>query len=82
MDLSVDPVALLVDELHAVSQVAVHLAVSVRNASVTHQDHDLVDGLGVLGQVVPEHGRVIGMGQVGRGVAFLGVDEVRELWTC
>lgn len=38
--------------------------------------HDLVDGLLVGGEVVPEHSGIL---QVGLWVALLGVDEEREL---
>lgn len=79
VELSIDPVTLLVDELGGVSQISVHESESIWNTSVTHQNHDLMDGLWVLGKVVPEHGRIIGTGQVCCGISFLGVDEVWEL---
>ncbi|KAH0357207.1 CAT1 catalase, partial [Aureobasidium melanogenum] len=72
LDLSINPLALLVDELGGVSVVSVHLTPVLRNTAVTHENHDLVDGLGVLRKVIPEHGRVIGVGQVGGGIALLG----------
>lgn len=59
MHLGIDPVTRLVDELQGVPSVAVHEAVAVGNTTVTHQDEDLVNGLGVLGKVVPKHARVI-----------------------
>lgn len=77
--LCVDPVAVLVDELESVAGVTVHLAPAVGDTAVTHKDHDLVDGLGVLRQVVPEVGRVVAVRKIGLGVALLGVNEVREL---
>lgn len=77
--LCVDPVAVLVDELESVAGVTVHLAPAVGDTAVTHKDHDLVDGLGVLRQVIPEVGRVVAVRQVGLRVALLSVDEVREL---
>lgn len=77
--LRVDPVALAVDELERVAAVAVHEAVAVGDTAVTHQHHDLVDRLGVLGKVVPEHGAVVTAAEVGGWVALLRVDEVREL---
>lgn len=43
VDLIVHPVAVLVDELESVSNVAVHEAVAVGNTAVTHQNHQLVD---------------------------------------
>ena len=79
MHLGVDPIARFVDELESVPAVAVHVPVAVGDTTVTHEDEDLVHGLGVLGEVVPEHGRVIGAAQVGGGMPLLGVDEVREL---
>jgi len=79
VDLGVDPLALLVGELEGVSRVALHLAVAVGDTTVTEEPHDLVDRLGVVAEVVPEHGRVLGARKVGLRVALLGVDEVREL---
>ena len=49
------------------------------DTSITHEDHDLMDRLWVLRQVVPEHGRVIITGQVRGGISLLGVDKVWEL---
>ena len=46
--LAIDPIAVLVDELLGVSSVSVHFSPAVRDAAVTHQDHDLVDRLWVL----------------------------------
>jgi hypothetical protein len=79
VNLGVDPLALLVDKLHRVTKVAVHLAPILGDTTVTHKDHDLVDGLGVLRKVIPEHGRVVGVGQVGGGITLLCVDKEREL---
>lgn len=58
MSLGIDPVTGLVNELEGVSRVTLHLAVSVWNTTVTEEPHDLVDGLWVVAEVVPEHGRV------------------------
>ena len=79
VDLSVDPFTVLVDEFHRVAGVAMHETVAIRNATVAHEDHDLMDRLRVLGKVVPERSRIIGMSQVRRRISLLGVDEVREL---
>lgn len=79
VDLCIHPFTLLVHELHRVATVTVHLSPVLRDTTVTHEDHDLMDRLGVLGKVVPEHGRVISTRQVVGWVTLLGVDEVREL---
>lgn len=55
--LTVDPLAFLVDKLESVAGVSVHKAVTVRNAAVTHENHNLVDRLGVVREVIPEHCR-------------------------
>jgi hypothetical protein len=78
VDLGIHPLALLVDELGSVSVVAVHLAPVLGDTAVAHEDHDLVDGFGVLAQVVPEHCRVVGMGQMGSRITLLRMDEKRE----
>lgn len=79
VNLAVDPVALLVDHLEGVSGVSLHLAVAVRNTTISEEPHDLVDRLGVLGEVVPEVGSILSTSQVSLRVSLLGVDEVREL---
>lgn len=78
VELDVLPVTGLVDQLHGVARVTVHLAPVLWNTTVAHQDHDLVDGLWVLGEVVPEHSGVVSAAQVRGGVTLLSVDEVRE----
>ena len=78
MELAVYPFALLVDQLDGVPEVAVHEAEAVRDSAVAHEDHDLVDGLGVLGEVVPEGRRVVCVCEVSGWISFLGVDEVWE----
>ena len=79
MPLGVDPLALLVDELDGVAEVGVALAPAVRDAAVAEEVDDLVDRLGRLREVVPEHGRVVGASEMRARVPLLGVDEVREL---
>lgn len=65
-----------IDELESVSRKSMHVVVSIGSAAVGEQDHDLMDGLGVLAEVVPEH---VGILEMGLGVTLLGVDEVGEL---
>ena len=48
VDLSIYPFAVLVDQFHRVTVIAVHEAPAIRNASVAHQDHKLMSRLGVL----------------------------------
>lgn len=57
------------------SRVTVFLVITIGSPAVREQNHHLMDGFGVLGEVIPE---CIGVFQVGLGVAFLGVDEVGE----
>lgn len=78
VELTIYPVAILVDQLDGVAIITVHLAVAIWDASVTHEDHDLVDRLWVLRKVIPEHGRIVGVSEVGLRITFLGMDEVRE----
>jgi hypothetical protein len=56
-----------------------HMAIHIRNASVTHENHDVMNGLRVLRQVVPEHCRVGRTGEMCSWVTLLRVDEMREL---
>ena len=77
--LSIYPVARFVDKLECMSSVSVHEAVAIRNTSVTHENHDLMDRFWVLRQVIPEHCAVIAVGEMCGWIALLGVDEVREL---
>jgi len=76
VDLNVVEGAVRLDPLVGVAGVAVHVAVRVRGATVAEEMHDLVSGLLVGGQVVPEHCRIL---QVGLWVSLLGVDEEGEL---
>jgi hypothetical protein len=62
-----------------VASVAVHLAPAVRDTTVTHEDHNLVDRLRVLGKIVPEDSGVIRVCEVSLRMTLLSVDEVREL---
>ena len=62
--------------LVSVAGVAMHVAVRVWSSAIGEEDHDLVDGLLVGGQVVPEHGGIL---QVGLRVTLLGVNEEWEL---
>jgi hypothetical protein len=75
VDLGVDPLALLVDKLGGVPVVTVHLAPVLRDTAVSHENHNLVDGFGILRKVIPEHGRVIGMSQMSSRIALLRVDK-------
>lgn len=54
VELSVDPLALGVDNLECVAIVSVHLTETIWDTAVTHEVHDLVNGLGVVADVVPE----------------------------
>lgn len=72
VDLDVDEGAVGLDELVRVARVAVHVAVAVGRAAVREQRHDLVDGLVVRHEVVPERRRIF---SVVPGVALLGMDE-------
>lgn len=51
VDLDVVELALCVDELEGVSRVTVHV-VAVRGTAVREEDHDLMDGFRVLGEIV------------------------------
>lgn len=57
MHLHVHILAVLLDPLEGVSGVAVHAVVAIGSTTVREQDHDLVDGLGVLREVVLEFGK-------------------------
>lgn len=78
MHLSIDPITVLVDKLQSVSRVTVHESVAVRDAAITHENHDLMDRFRVLREIVPELSRVIATAQVGSWIPLLGMDEVRE----
>lgn len=79
VELSVGDLTLLADELEGVARVAVHVSPSIRSASISKHVGDLVERLGVLGQVVPEVRSVRSSTQVGLRISLLGVDEVGEL---
>lgn len=74
VQLHVHPLALAVHQLVCVANVAVHLAIAIRDTAVAEENQKLVDGLRVLRSIVPEVGRVVGVGQMCRRVALLCVN--------
>lgn len=76
VDLNVLPLSLVVDELESVTRVSVLKIVSLWNTTVSHEDHDLMNGFWVLRQVIPEHVVVL---QVSLRITLLSVNEVWEL---
>lgn len=73
-----DPEALLlgIDPPESVRGVSVHVPVAIRSAVIGVQDSSLVSAFGYEREEVPDH---VWVGQVGLGVTFLGMNEVREL---
>jgi len=76
VDLNVLPLSLVVDELESVTRVSVLKIVSLWDTTVSHENHDLMNGFWVLRQVIPEHVVVL---QVGLRITLLSVNEVWEL---
>ena len=76
MELDVVERAVFLDEFECMSGITVHMRVSVRGTSIGEQNHNLMNGLGVRGKVIPEHIRIL---QIGLRIAFLGVNEQWEL---
>jgi hypothetical protein len=76
MDLGIDERTVLFDEFISVARVAMLMVITIRGSTIGKEDHDLVDRLGVLREVIPEHVCIL---QVGLRVPLLGVDEVGEL---
>ena len=67
VEVAVDRVSCCVDHLEGVGTIAIHVAVAIRDASVTEEEWDLVGGLWTKGDEVPEHIYIL----VGRkGIAF------------
>lgn len=75
VELAVHRLTLRIHQLEGVASVAVHEAVAVRSATITEQERHLVCRLRTEGDEVPEHVRVL---QVGDRVALLSVDEAGE----
>jgi hypothetical protein len=74
MDLAVNPSTGSVDKLECMAAVAMDVAPAVRDSAVSKGVDDLMDRLGVLREVVPEHGRVVCACQVSGGMALLRMD--------
>jgi hypothetical protein len=72
MDLDIDERSIGLDELVGVSGVTVHMPVRVWSTAITEQVHNLVDGLLVVAEIVPEHGGIL---KVGLWVSLLCMDE-------
>lgn len=79
VELTVYPFAVFVDELDCVSQVSVHMSVSIGDTAIAHQDHDLMNRLWVLGQVIPKRRRVISVREMSRWIPLLRMDKIRKL---
>jgi len=75
MELSVDEGTIVLEPLEGMAGVTVHVVVTVRSSTIRKEDHDLVNGLWVLGEVVPKHVRVL---QMGLGMPLLSVNKVGE----
>lgn len=52
VDLSIDPAAIVLDELVGVARVTVHLVVTIGGTAIGEEDGDLMSRLWVLGEVV------------------------------
>jgi hypothetical protein len=52
VNLSVDPVAVVLNEFVGMARVTVHVVVTIGSTAVREEDKNLVSGLGVLGEVV------------------------------
>lgn len=76
MDLDVVKCAIGLGELVRVSGVAVHMSVGIGGAAIREEVHNLVGGLLMGRQIVPEHCGVL---EIGLRVTFLGMDEDGEL---
>ena len=78
LEVELDPRALAgrVDPLEGVRAEAVHVAQAGRDPAITEEPHELVGGLGRVGEEAPD---VVGLLPVGVGIGLLRVDEVGEL---
>jgi len=52
MELSVDEGTIILEPLEGMAGVTVHMVVTVRSSAIREENHDLVNGLWVLGKVV------------------------------
>lgn len=75
MELAIDLLPLIVDQGESVRSITVHVPVTIGNAPVRKQDHELVRSFRTQRPKVPEH---IGVPEVRLGVSLLRVDEARE----
>mmetsp|Transcript_9343 Transcript_9343/g.29469 ORF Transcript_9343/g.29469 Transcript_9343/m.29469 type:complete len:472 (+) Transcript_9343:83-1498(+) len=75
VELAVHCLSVSIDKLECVRAIAVHVAVSIRDATVGEEEADLMSRLRTQRDEVPEH---IGILQVRSWVPLLGVDEGRE----
>jgi len=78
VNLGIDPFVVLVDQLHSMTIVTVHVTPVLRDTTITHENHDLMDRFWILRQVIPEDGRIIGMCKMSRWMSLLSVDEMWE----
>ena len=52
VDLGVNVASVLLDVFEGVTGVSVHVMIPIWSSTIREEDHDLMDGLGVLGQVI------------------------------
>jgi hypothetical protein len=52
VDLNIDPFSIFTDKFIRMARVAMHISVAVRSTTVGEENHNLVDALGVLREVV------------------------------
>lgn len=76
MDLDVVECAIGLGELVRVSGVPIHVSVGVGGAAIREEVHNLVSGLLMGRQIVPEHCGVL---EIGLRVTFLSMDKDGEL---
>ena len=74
--LDIDERSVRLSPLEGVAGVAVHVSVRVGSSSVRKEMHNLVNGLLVVREIVPEHGRIF---EIGLGVSLLSVNEDGEV---
>jgi hypothetical protein len=93
MELSVDEGTIVLEPLEGMAGVTVHVVVTVRSSTIRKKDHDLVNGLWVLGEVVLRLGvqslssenslgskypKHVRVLQMGLGMPLLSVNKVGE----
>src|SRR5882757_396550 len=67
----------IIDETECMATKSIHMAVTIRGATIAHQEHDLVQAFRIEAPEIPHHRWTF---TVGIRISFLGMNEIRKFF--